>query len=262
MVKLKSVKAHGLERPAACGTGCLRCRTLASPLWKNPIGDFGGACIQSDVPEGNPADDRPVGPPGNRPAGISLGVPCRTPGFDPLVRFFCIHGAKIPFLDIWHGIGLYDGWHVCLNPRSQDEVFTGREFGLAHTYQRTLRNHRLDDSRHASSMADLIVFPRLDRRSRCMRFSTVRNGLGRHHAIPVERGLIAANPICASPGRGRSPVVRQVLPQIVDLDPTCDRVASDAFDVLLVGVVRAMRRSRPSRRRCLIDIRRRGGCST
>jgi hypothetical protein len=41
------------------------------------------------------------------------------------MRFVCIHRAKIPFLDIWHGVGLNDGWHVFFCPRSQDEVFTG-----------------------------------------------------------------------------------------------------------------------------------------
>jgi hypothetical protein len=80
------------------------------------------------------------------------------------MRFICIHSTKIPFLDICHGVSLNDGCHVCFFPRSQDEVFTGREFRLTHACQRTLSNDWLDDSRHVSSMADLIAFPRLARR--------------------------------------------------------------------------------------------------
>jgi hypothetical protein len=42
-------------------------------------------------------------------------------------------------------------------------VFTGREFGLAHACQGALLNDWLDGSRHVSSMADPIGFPRLVR---------------------------------------------------------------------------------------------------
>ncbi len=77
------------------------------------------------------------------------------------MRFVCIHSAKIPFLDICHGVSLNDGWHVGFLPRSQDEVFTDREFGLVHACQGALLNDWLDGSRHVSSMTDLIRFPRL-----------------------------------------------------------------------------------------------------
>src|SRR5665213_3615045 len=92
--------------------------------------------------------------------------------------FICIHSAKIPFPDICHGVRLNDGWHVCFFPRAQDEVLTGRKFRLAPACQGTLLNDWLDDSRHVSSMADLIAFTRLVRRWGRMRFSTVHNGLG------------------------------------------------------------------------------------
>ena len=94
------------------------------------------------------------------------------------MRFICIHSAKIPFLDICHGVSLNDGWHVCFFPRSQDEVFTGREIGLADAGQRTLLNDWLYGSRHVSSMADLIALPCMVRRLGRMRFSTVHDGLG------------------------------------------------------------------------------------